>query len=203
MTSCTATCVIARPDLLHCLHRRVRLPSLSHLRAQPTVARFEGGAVAFCTFIESATTVPRGAFVWGAGPHLIALYASALDLPHVAATDSDSRSERHHISGDERFALVRRLREHLGDLDEYRLIFDPYDTKDAPVIGRLSDDLADIYRDVKDGLLALAGGDHEADVIWDWKFGFEKHWGIHALRAAYALHWITHTAGAQWVSPDD
>jgi len=69
-------------------------------------------------------------------------------------------------------------------------MFDPFDQGECkPVTGSLSDGLADIYFDVKEGLMRIpADGEVPAHVIWAWAFGLEIHWGKHAVEAIAALH---------------
>jgi hypothetical protein len=52
----------------------------------------------------------------------------------------------------------------------------------------LGDDLVDICRDLKRGLLALDAGALGEDVTWEWRFGFYTHWGRHATEALRVLH---------------
>jgi len=68
----------------------------------------------------------------------------------------------------------------------YWEVFDPY-VEEPPVKGSLSDDLLDVYRDVRRGLLLW---DHNAPqaAIWEWRFSFGVHWGNHAIDALRALH---------------
>jgi hypothetical protein len=59
--------------------------------------------------------------------------------------------------------------------------------------GSISDDLADIWRDVKMGLLAFDSGKPKCikDAVWHWRFSFGSHWGYHvagAIRALTVLH---------------
>jgi Domain of unknown function (DUF5063) len=51
------------------------------------------------------------------------------------------------------------------------------------------DDLADIWRDLKEGLDVLTNrtASAEVDAIWHWRFSFESHWGRHARSAITAL----------------
>ena len=49
--------------------------------------------------------------------------------------------------------------------------------------GWLTDDLFDIWSDLKDGLLLLDAGAKETDVVWEWRFLFWAHWGGHAVGA--------------------
>ncbi len=54
----------------------------------------------------------------------------------------------------------------------------------------LSDDLADIYQDVKDFLENFRMGVEEVmnDAIWECRVNFENYWGTKLLRASLNLH---------------
>ena len=72
----------------------------------------------------------------------------------------------------------------------YFNVSDPYDEANhEPVRMSLADDLADIYRDVKNGLLAeqAVAAARPNDVLWTWRFDFESHWATHAADALRAL----------------
>lgn len=70
--------------------------------------------------------------------------------------------------------------------DLYWEVFDPY-YLDKPVRASLSDDILDIYKDVKRGLL-LFEKNKFTNAIWQWKFNFEIHWDSHAVDAIRVLH---------------
>jgi hypothetical protein len=55
--------------------------------------------------------------------------------------------------------------------------------------GQLTDDLTDIWKDVKTGLLMLDAGrpEAESDALWHWRSMLEVHWGPHASWAIGAL----------------
>jgi len=78
------------------------------------------------------------------------------------------------------------LKEKLGDWDLYWQIFDP--TTDSEAV---AGSLADIYRDIADGLRT-----HKTDValqqdaIFSWRLLYYSHWGQHAMRALYAIHFL-------------
>jgi hypothetical protein len=175
------------------------MPMSQHL-PEEGVEVFIDAARSYCSLIEEADALTRGQFVWQVGERLMRLYAAASALPRTDPTGIEGPEDR---SGDaESFTLERRLREKMGDLGRYRRVYDPYDPNETGIEGSLSDDLADIYRDVNEGLRALANGVPRADVVSDWRDSFGHHWGIHAGAALYAIHWITHTAGEEWISPD-
>ncbi|MFX3619084.1 MAG: DUF5063 domain-containing protein [Sporolactobacillus sp.] len=71
--------------------------------------------------------------------------------------------------------------------DAYWEVFDPYHL-DEPLIGELSDDLSDIYIELKKGLQIYQKD--KAEALWYWKFGFDSHWGFHAIDALRALHYV-------------
>lgn len=54
----------------------------------------------------------------------------------------------------------------------------------------LWDDLADIYRELHDGLALWRIGisDSQAEAAWQWRFGFEAHWGYHLVNAIATIH---------------
>jgi Domain of unknown function (DUF5063) len=73
-----------------------------------------------------------------------------------------------------------------AEYDSYRDVFDPYDDASA-VMPSLSDDVLDIHRELTCGLRAFDAG--QVDVaVWEWRFGFDHHWGRHAVGALRALH---------------
>lgn len=70
----------------------------------------------------------------------------------------------------------------------YWVVFDPYqEPPESPVIGHLTDDLGDIYRDISRGLILFDGGRVD-EALWEWAFNFRIHWGKHATSAMRALH---------------
>lgn len=54
----------------------------------------------------------------------------------------------------------------------------------------LWDDLADIYLDLKNGLNCWAINTNESKIeaAWEWRFGFDSHWGTHLARAMQTVH---------------
>ncbi len=132
----------------------------------------------YCTFIEHARELDVATRLALARVHLLRLYQLALALPDVeppAAVDAGPSPDR--PSGWEGF----------GQLDGYWEVFDPYE-KDALVAGSLSDDLLDIYADVRRGLELWDRDVPREAAIWEWRSHLEAHWGDHAVDAIRALH---------------
>ncbi|MBX3217135.1 MAG: DUF5063 domain-containing protein [Labilithrix sp.] len=143
----------------------------------PAVATYVWKATEFCTFIQEAGKLPLGERMSGARRYLLALYSAALSLPSVEPTD-DVKPGRTPESP--------RDWQGFEEFETYWEVFDPYKS-DEPVAGSLSDDLLDVYRDVRRGLSLWESG-HDASAIWEWRFSFESHWGGHAVDALRALH---------------
>ena len=59
---------------------------------------------------------------------------------------------------------------------------------EEPVGGSLIDDIQDIYREIKKGIMFFQT--NPAAALWEWKFGFDNHWGNHAVDAIRALHYM-------------
>ena len=61
----------------------------------------------------------------------------------------------------------------------------------------LADDIADIYRDLKEGL--VLSETHQAppeNIIWNWRVLFYSHWGKHAMDALLAIHFRRQNAAS-------
>jgi hypothetical protein len=58
---------------------------------------------------------------------------------------------------------------------------------EEPVTGDVIDDLADICKDLNDGLWYLSKGS-ELDAVFQWRFSLGVHWASHAMGAMYPLY---------------
>jgi hypothetical protein len=155
-------------------------------------AEFRRIAEEYCALVEVAPRADREDLHAALLDVLPRIYAGALALPYAKPEIDDLLPDR--PTDDERTATYAGLKDVLGWLDYYRSV-EPYpvESNEAPDVGSLADDLADIWRDVKQGLLALDAGTVEADVIWQWRHDFTSHWGRHAVDALAALHKVPRT----------
>ena len=83
------------------------------------------------------------------------------------------------------------LNQRLEEFGYYHEISDPFDLEDHELIlGSLSNDLSEIYQDIAPGLHVWekANTSEKLCIIWEWKWGYENHWGDHATTALRALH---------------
>ena len=118
--------------------------------------------------------------------HVARLHAAALDLPavHWPSYEVDDVED---ISNSELSKVERRLSK--LPLNHYWELFDPLTNKpEDPVCGSLSDDLADIWRDISPPLRLYDSGE-KRKAASQWRFAFETHWGEHSTSALRAMHW--------------
>lgn len=118
---------------------------------------------------------------------LWALYAAGLELPDSSSAELASANDVERLSDDEGLRALEACKR--LPFDTYSEIYNPTIVPpEEPVVGSLSDDLTDIYRDVAAGLRAYEKGERAA-AVWEWRFGLHSHWGAHATNAIRALHW--------------
>jgi sugar phosphate isomerase/epimerase len=146
---------------------------------------FVDAARRFRAFIESTTTSGRQ-FVSELELVLADLYRYAIRLPSVDAADCDETPPEIETALD-----VRRLADRLGANRYYWMVFNPASHDDhEPVCADLLDDLEEILSEIEEGLLWFDLGSEasRSEAMWHLKFGFEQHWGAHAINALTALH---------------
>ena len=106
---------------------------------------------------------------------------SSIDKP---SEDADSTLDK-----PERYAKISKmdaLREKIGKYDKYWEVFNPI-TEDESLTASLSDDLSDIYWDLKEPLQSYDSG-KELDATWAWRFNLKTHCGDHLVDSLRAIH---------------
>jgi len=122
--------------------------------------------------------------------HLTQIYLLALDLKHPKEMDYEIEGKASDGAG---WQQVYQRAAALP-FQYYGSIFDPQSVPpEDPVIGDLADDIADIHRDLSEGLSLYDQG-HYPEAEWSLWFSFQSHWGRHATGAIRALHcWCADT----------
>lgn len=155
---------------------------------QASVERFVEAAREFTGWVVSGQSTGEGA-AREALTLLLKLMLATIDLPKPGDLDPNDDPDLDGVSYEE----WESVRASLGRLpfDAYNEVFDPFaDPVEPPVVASLSDDIADIYREVDLGLRTLDAGYPEA-AVWEWLFSFQTHWGEHATGTIRALHcWL-------------
>jgi hypothetical protein len=141
---------------------------------------FAGIATEFCKWIEHPRSYNSKA-LYELRYHLLRLHLEVLEVPILFSAEETVDS----IGQTE----WKRVRDQLQGLpfNAYWKIFEPFKDGETPVYCELADDLADIYRDIKEGLILYDQGKMD-EAAWEWRFNFEIHWGKHLVGAQYAIH---------------
>ncbi len=143
----------------------------------------------FRTFAEAyVAAIENGAALPSIRQALANLYAAGLALDAVQdATGWDNPASVTQQDWRRVYDnLTRSLPKHLY----HEVLSEPFQIHDDPklAIGDLADNLADVWRDMKNGLNAIEEGVPEAAALWHWKLNFDCHWGAHATSALDILH---------------
>jgi uncharacterized protein DUF5063 len=168
----------------------------------PAVPPFRAVSARFIKIIRDRDTYSASDLLHRIHPLLAELYVAGFALPvkpesaygedadddvDLPVSDPAVREQRHARWRSIYIALGKQIGTRWNN---YQEVFDPYaDPAETPVTGSLADDLADIFLDLEDGDELWAGGAFDA-AVWEWRFGFESHWGEHitgALRAIRTL----------------
>lgn len=150
-----------------------------------SIHEFSVAAREYCKFIEEDETTKWQDYVLRCLPLLLTLHLNGLKLPELGTGKSENGI------GLEQWQVIRDRIASRMDRDRYSMIFEPFDESPALLLGSLSDDLADIWKDLKEGLLQFDLGTKSSieNAVWMWRFGLEYHWGTHhSVHAIGALH---------------
>jgi hypothetical protein len=156
-----------------------------------SVTHFIASAEAFCSLIEQRQPLTVDAFVFQCAMCLAELYRSAVLLSLPSLESDGGGAIETAVSTEQTLSLIRDIGHAFGEVRWYWEVFDPRE-KDMPVVGDLADDLADIYSDVKNGLVAFRRGAMHA-AIRHLQESFRYHWGDHVVDALRALHRLIST----------
>lgn len=153
----------------------------------------------YCSLVDSQSALDKSEFLLQVYRMLPELIAEASRLPPVSFDDDENEEQETTIRKirDETEMkqqgwrqLYNSLKEKLGDWNLYWMVFDPR-TDNGAIHGSLADDIADIYRDLKNGIVLREANEVPAsEIIFEWRFGFTSHWGQHAVNALRTIHFL-------------
>lgn len=152
-----------------------------------SVGAFVETVTEYCALVEDVGSLQSAAFARRVAALLAQLYQAAIILPDLGiGREDDSRDvlPAHQAEG-----VKESIAAAFGKSDVYWHLYSPYEVE-APVASSLGDDLAGIYRELKAGIAVYSRGASEdtAQAVWEWRFGFQHHWGRHAVNALRAIH---------------
>ena len=150
-------------------------------------------AAEFCAYLEQASEHTRKEFVSTMLKLLPLLYLKAQMLPdEERATDEELED---FVSEDSYEVLRINISELLAHHDTYLDVFvEDMKYSDTPVTKNISEDLADIYQDIKNFVCLFRVGINETmhDAIIECNEHFRQYWGQRLVNTLRALHEIAY-----------
>jgi len=112
------------------------------------------------------------------------IYAEGIQLPDVELPEEPFEFAARTFA-----SPMTRIGKLLGKYDQYAEVFDPVVDREF-LLTQLSDDLSDIYGDLRDPLeIYDEGGEPKrVEALWRWKFNLEGHCGDHLVDALRPIH---------------
>ncbi len=153
------------------------------------VLDFVRTAAEFCSAIEQTEKVKLVDFVDQIHKLLPKIYYAATSLPEM---DSQFEDLGQKFVTEEQYETLRtKLLTKLGQYDAYEEVFDEARVEFEDSVGEsISEDLSDIYQDLKDFILLFEQGTNEVmhEALWECKQSFQSYWGQKVTNVLRPLH---------------
>lgn len=153
------------------------------------VTDFVTVASEFCLFVENAARFSKKDFLDKARKLMSLLYLKTSLLPKLDSIFDDENEK--FVTEEDWDFIQQSVQKKLAYHDEYRDVFDPLTHEQLEQsTASISDNLADIYQDLKDfiTLYNIGTDDIMNDALWACKLSFEEFWGHKLLNALKAIH---------------
>jgi len=153
------------------------------------VIEFVAVANEFCKYAERASELKGDELLKILQRILPLMYLKASLLPQLTPFFDDSNEK--FVTEADWVAVHEVMREKFGTADDYLEVFDEkMKESENPVPSSISENISDIYQDVKDFLLLYQTGTTEVmnDAIWECRNTFESFWGQKLVNSMRAIH---------------
>lgn len=169
------------------------------------VVEFVTVAAEFCKFLEQAEGMKRATFVDTSLKILPLLYLKASMMPKCEMMGEDMPE---NFVTEETYEIVRmNLAGILTEKDDYLDVFvSDMKYSDQPITKYISEDLADIYQDIKDFIFVFQLGLNETmnDALAICQENFALYWGQKLVNTLRALHDVKYAqADSEDENPSD
>lgn len=117
------------------------------------------------------------------------MYLKASLLPQLNPFFEDGNEK--FVTESDWIQIQDTLKEKFGTANDYLEVFDErMSESEGPVISTISENMADIYQDIKDFLLLYQTGTVEVmnDAVWECRMNFENFWGQKLVNSMRAIH---------------
>jgi hypothetical protein len=153
------------------------------------VIEFVAVANEFCKYTEHASELKGDELLKILQRILPLMYLKASLLPQMTPYFEDGNEK--FVTESDWIRIDNTLKEKFGTANEFLEVFDErINDSEGPVISQISENMADIYQDIKDFLLLYQTGTSEVmnDAVWECRINFESFWGQKLLNALRAIH---------------
>lgn len=170
-----------------------------HYVYKPNVIEFITVVAETCLFLENTSELSKDEFVDKTQKILPLLYLKSSLLQAPEKVLEDGYLEQFVTEEDYNY-VAAQIQNLLGEDDAYLEAFHPeMQYSDAPIASLVSENLADIYQEIKDlaGNYQTGEQDIMNDAIAACLESFGEHWGRKVLSALQALHSIKYKEKAE------
>jgi hypothetical protein len=158
------------------------------------VLEFVRAAADYCSALEHAQEGKLSDLIDQLHRLLSKLYHAATCLPEL---DSQFEDLGQRFVTEEDYEFIRKkLLTKLGQYDAYEEVFDEGRVEFEDSVGEsISEDLADIYQDIKDFILLFEIGTNEVmhEALWECKQSFQTFWGQKVTNVLRPLHGLRYS----------
>jgi len=168
--------------------------SFDHIVYSKNVIEFATVANEYCLFLEKMNSYSKKEFLVRIQKILPLLYLKTSLIPEVEEENTET-PEKFLTEVDYNF-LLNKLNEKIGILDSYLEVFDPgMQFSETPIEASISENLCDIYQDLKDFIFSFRMGTIEimTDALWECKKNFEEFWGQKLVNCLRAIHLLLYS----------
>lgn len=153
------------------------------------VFEFVAAANEFCKYAEHASEIRGGELLRILQRLLPFIYIKASLLPALEPVFEDGNEK---IVTEADWDRVREaFRKQFGSADDYLELADMKINETEDIVpSSISEDMADIYQDLKDFLIPYQTGTEEVmnDAVWECRMNFENIWGQKLVNSMRAIH---------------
>ncbi len=160
------------------------------------ITEFINACADYCEIIENFEKYTVKEFLYNIQKTLVNYYLKGFNLPNCCRSGKISFDKK-EIRKQSKFGYyLKMLSEYLKNVEPYFSNFNPYPDSDEieekeVTSQSLSNDLSEIYHDIKSNLLVFRNNSipDQQDAIWQFKFDWQGHTGDHWTFAVRAIHW--------------
>lgn len=153
------------------------------------VIEFVAVANEFCKYTEHASELKGDELLKIMQRILPLMYLKASLLPQLNPYFEDGNEK--FVKESDWIIIHETLKGKFGTADDYLEVSDEkLNESEGPVLSGISENMADIYQDIKDFLLLYQTGTVEVmnDAVWECRMNFENFWGQMLVNSLRAIH---------------